>query len=112
MRALVTGGCGFIGSNLVHQLVKDGWVVDIVDDLSNGYIEHLSPLNIRCVTGPLSKFYNRSNDPKNPDVLVISEIYLTPEFRHSGLGSIAIKETIDHLVKSACVVAIFVSPAQ
>ena len=36
-RALVTGGCGFIGSNLTHRLVKEGWQVDIVDDMSNGH---------------------------------------------------------------------------
>jgi UDP-glucose 4-epimerase len=36
MRALVTGGCGFIGSAVVNKLVQSGDVVDIVDDLSNG----------------------------------------------------------------------------
>lgn len=41
-KALVTGGCGFIGSNLTKELVKQGWQVDIVDDMSNG---HLSLLN-------------------------------------------------------------------
>lgn len=41
MKALVTGGAGFIGSNLVNQLVRLGWTVDIVDDLSNGHVEFL-----------------------------------------------------------------------
>ena len=36
MRALVTGGCGFIGSAVVNQLVMAGDIVDIIDDLSNG----------------------------------------------------------------------------
>ena len=30
-RALVTGGCGFIGSNLTNSLVREGWVVDVVE---------------------------------------------------------------------------------
>jgi len=42
MRALVTGGAGFIGSNLVAKLVERGDTVDIVDDLSNGHFEFIS----------------------------------------------------------------------
>ena len=33
MRTLVTGGAGFIGSNLVDQLIDDGHEVIIVDNL-------------------------------------------------------------------------------
>jgi UDP-glucose 4-epimerase len=41
MRALVTGGAGFIGSHLVDALVADGARVVILDDLSTG-----SPMNV------------------------------------------------------------------
>lgn len=41
MRALVTGGAGFIGSHLAKRLVNEGHDVDIVDDLSNGEREFL-----------------------------------------------------------------------
>jgi len=47
MRALVTGGMGFIGSNLVKKLFKEGYIIDIVDDLSNGHEELLEDYEIR-----------------------------------------------------------------
>jgi UDP-glucose 4-epimerase len=40
--ALVTGGAGFIGSHVVERLVRDGWRVRILDDLSTGCIENLA----------------------------------------------------------------------
>ena len=43
MRVLVTGGAGFIGSNLTHALVAAGHEVGIVDDLSTGKRENLHP---------------------------------------------------------------------
>jgi UDP-glucose 4-epimerase len=42
VKALVTGGAGFIGSNLVDALVERGDEVTVVDDLSTGKRENLS----------------------------------------------------------------------
>src|SRR6476659_3504589 len=42
MRALVTGGAGFIGSNLVDALVARGDDVTVIDDLSSGKRENLT----------------------------------------------------------------------
>ncbi|MEW9555747.1 NAD-dependent epimerase/dehydratase family protein [Nonomuraea sp. NPDC050783] len=42
MRVLVTGGAGFIGSNLVDRLLADGHEVHVVDDLSSGSRENLA----------------------------------------------------------------------
>ena len=41
MNYLVTGGAGFIGSNLVERLQDDGHQVAIVDDYSTGSLENL-----------------------------------------------------------------------
>ncbi len=43
MRSLVTGGAGFIGSNLVDSLLARGDEVTIVDDLSTGRRQNLDP---------------------------------------------------------------------
>ncbi len=41
MRYLVTGGAGFIGSNIVDELVRRGHGVVVLDDLSSGKEENL-----------------------------------------------------------------------
>ena len=41
-RALVTGGAGFIGSNIVAELLRQGWQVRTLDNFSTGKKEHLS----------------------------------------------------------------------
>lgn len=43
MKCLVTGGAGFIGSNLVDALIDDGNEVTVIDDLSIGKKENLNP---------------------------------------------------------------------
>ncbi len=42
MRALVTGGAGFIGSTLVDRLLAEGHSVDVIDDLSTGTLKNLA----------------------------------------------------------------------
>jgi len=43
MKVMVTGGAGFIGSNLVDRLITEGHGVVVVDDLSSGREENLHP---------------------------------------------------------------------
>ncbi|HYQ79008.1 MAG TPA: NAD-dependent epimerase/dehydratase family protein [Solirubrobacterales bacterium] len=43
MRCLVTGGAGFIGSNLVDALLARGDEVTVVDNLSTGRLSNLEP---------------------------------------------------------------------
>ena len=43
MRVIVTGGAGFIGSNLVDNLINDGHDVIIIDNLSTGKKDNINP---------------------------------------------------------------------
>ncbi|MFP3897369.1 MAG: GDP-mannose 4,6-dehydratase [Anaerolineales bacterium] len=52
MRALITGGCGFIGSHLAEALLAKGDRVTVVDDLSTGRFENIEHL----VDGPGFQF--------------------------------------------------------
>lgn len=41
---LVTGGAGFIGSNVATALIEMGYTVRVLDDLSTGHFENIEPL--------------------------------------------------------------------
>jgi len=43
IKVLVTGGAGFIGSNLVDELIKQNYEVIVLDDLSTGNRDNLNP---------------------------------------------------------------------
>jgi UDP-glucose 4-epimerase len=52
LRVLVTGGAGFIGSNVVKLLLEQGYQPIVLDDLSSGYKENLLP-GVRFINGDI-----------------------------------------------------------
>lgn len=54
MKALVTGGAGFIGSNVVETLSQRGYQVIVLDNLTTGYLENLRGINnVRFIKGDI-----------------------------------------------------------
>jgi UDP-glucose 4-epimerase len=53
-RALVTGGAGFIGCNAARHLLKHGWRVSAIDNLSLGKPENL-PAEVELFVGDLAE---------------------------------------------------------
>lgn len=53
MRVVITGGAGFIGSNLAERLLGEGMEVVAVDDLSNGDERNLEGLGAELVVGSI-----------------------------------------------------------
>ena len=55
MRLLITGGAGFIGSNLARLALDRGHTVVVLDDLSTGYRANLEDLDVTFVEGSILK---------------------------------------------------------
>ena len=51
MKALITGGAGFIGSHLADRLLEDGHEVMVLDNLSTGSIDNIAHLKGRTGFG-------------------------------------------------------------
>ena len=81
-RHLVTGGAGFIGSNLVKALAAAGEHVRVVDDLSTGFWENLGDLRgsdrVECVTADIRDAEAMSRAVAGVDVI----------FHQAALGSV------------------------
>lgn len=51
-KVLVTGGGGFIGSNLVRRLLEEGNIVTVLDNFMSGYLSNLDPFpSVRIIEG-------------------------------------------------------------
>lgn len=70
MRVLVTGGAGFIGSNLVALLLNNNIEVRVLDDLSTGYLENLDGLDCEFFEGTILEPKTCEQAAKNCDAIV------------------------------------------
>jgi len=67
--ALVTGGAGFIGSNLVRALLERGDDVRVLDNFSTGNRENLATLDVEIVEGELRSYERVHNAVRGAEVV-------------------------------------------
>jgi UDP-N-acetylglucosamine/UDP-N-acetyl-alpha-D-glucosaminouronate 4-epimerase len=89
-RVLVTGGAGFIGSNLVRALLERGEEVRVLDNFATGNRANLDGLEIEVVEGELRSYERVHNAVRGVDVV----------FHLGALGSVP-RSVQDPLTSSA-----------
>jgi nucleoside-diphosphate-sugar epimerase len=71
MRALVTGGGGFIGSHIVERLLRDGHEVVVLDSFSTGRRENMSGLgDVELIEGDVQSYERVHNATRRCDVVL------------------------------------------
>jgi UDP-glucose 4-epimerase len=90
MKALVTGGGGFIGSNLVRALIERGDDVRVLDNFSTGNRANLEGLAVEVVEGELRSYERVHNAVRGVEVV----------FHLGALGSVP-RSVQDPLTSSA-----------
>jgi UDP-glucose 4-epimerase len=68
-RVLVTGGAGFIGSNLVRALLERGDEVRVLDNFSTGNRANLEGLDVEIVEGELRSYERVHNAVRTTEVV-------------------------------------------
>lgn len=85
MKTLVTGGAGFIGSNLVKQLINDGNGVVVLDNLMSGYQSNLDLFpEVRFIKGDIR------------DEVAVTDAIQGVEVVFHLAASVGNKRSIDH----------------
>ena len=69
MKALVTGGSGFIGSNVSKMLLSKGVEVVVYDNLTSGYYENIKHLPVEFIKGDVLDRDAIKNACKGVDVV-------------------------------------------
>ena len=74
MKILITGGAGFIGSNLCEHFVGKGYDVTCLDNLSTGFLHNIEPLkaapNFRFIQGDIRDLDTCREAVKGCDVVL------------------------------------------
>jgi nucleoside-diphosphate-sugar epimerase len=92
-KVLVTGGAGFIGSNLVDALVAADCEVSVLDNLSTGHLSNLMPIENRIT------FYK--GDIRDQDILIKASNDCEIIFHQAAM--VSVPQTVDNPVDSALV---------
>jgi len=110
LRILVTGGAGFIGSEVTAQLSRQGSRVTVMDDFTSGKIEYINSLDgVTVVRGDVCDREKIASATRDQEIVIhlaampfIPDCYYYPEdfFRVNAMGSINV---IWHCIQSKSV---------
>lgn len=72
MKFLVTGGAGFIGSNIVEELLKRGYSVRVLDNFATGKRENLEDFKkeIELIEGDIRSYHTVNQAMKGIDIVL------------------------------------------
>jgi UDP-glucose 4-epimerase len=83
---LVTGGAGFIGAHVTEELVKRGYAVTVLDDLSGGFADNVLP-EAELVQGSIN------------DVELINHLFTEKQFDYVFHLAAYAAEGLSHFIK-------------
>jgi len=86
MKALVTGGAGFIGSHVARHCSLHGYDVVVLDDLSGGYLDQVPP-NVQFVKGSVN------------DVEVVQRLFTEHQFDYVYHLAAYAAEGLSHFIR-------------
>ncbi len=69
MHVVITGGAGFIGSNIAARLVEEGHTVTVLDDLSTGQRGRLASIEVEVIDGDVRSFATVEKSVNNADAI-------------------------------------------
>ena len=85
-QVLVTGAAGFIGSHVCQHLLKAGYQVIGLDDLSGGFRDYV-PAGVKFVRGSIT------------DVALVQKLYAGHKFEHVFHLAAYAAEGLSHFIK-------------
>ena len=97
VRVLVTGGAGFIGSEVVRQLCNDGAHVTVLDNFTSGRIQYLQGLRATVVKGDVCEKESLSDALRDQEIVFhlaalpfIPDCYVNPNefFKVNAVGTV------------------------
>jgi UDP-glucose 4-epimerase len=92
MKALITGGAGFIGSHLVERLISDGHEVYVIDNLWTGRLSNLEKVqHSRRFHAVVDTILNES---------VMSELVFKADRIYHLAAAVGVRHVMDHPVET------------